>query len=431
MLLLLVQTWLVDGLVPVFRVWSGSMAPRLCGPHRRVRCLECGRNFNCEVATGDVSPTASCPHCGYPENRLADLPDLPGDRLWIDKAVFLCRSPRRWETIAFRHPQQGGRICVKRVVGLPAESVEIRHGDLYIDGRIVRKTLAQQRMLAVPVYEAQTTGEHDSPVPPRWAGQSPSSQWEIQGGWFAHPAPATGGDRPGDEDWLRYSHRVRLPGDPDRSHPSPITNWSAYSQTRLQPSDSIHAVPDILLSFFLAETKGDGELLVRLGDGRSEFEVVIAPEVGLCQAYALTPSRRLLAKGAFSWRRGALLVEVSLFDAQLLLALDGTPLIAIPFDPGEDERRPGASPIALGVRGLGVKLENLRLSRDVYYTQPLGGRAGWGTGRPAILSADEYFVLGDNSAISEDSRIWFGGPGVPRKSLIGRPFFSFAPLRPL
>ncbi len=45
------------------------------------------------------------------------------------------------------------------------------------------------------------------------------------------------------------------------------------------------------------------------------------------------------------------------------------------------------------------------------------------------LSAGEYFVLGDNSSISEDSRVWPSGPAVSAEALIGRPWMVVYPAR--
>jgi len=42
-------------------------------------------------------------------------------------------------------------------------------------------------------------------------------------------------------------------------------------------------------------------------------------------------------------------------------------------------------------------------------------REGW------QLGPNEYFALGDNAAISDDSRSWPTGPGIDEKQLIGRP----------
>jgi len=56
--------------------------------------------------------------------------------------------------MAFHPPRQLHELAVKRVVGLPGEIVQIRHGDVYIDGQIARKPLAVQRALAIPVDDA-------------------------------------------------------------------------------------------------------------------------------------------------------------------------------------------------------------------------------------------------------------------------------------
>ena len=68
-------------------------------------------------------------------------------------------------------------------------------------------------------------------------------------------------------------------------------------------------------------------------------------------------------------------------------------------------------------------------------------RTGWGTqGHPIWLREGEYFMLGDNSAASKDSRLW-SVPGkelqargeayqrgtVPGDQLIGRAFFVYWP----
>ena len=67
---------------------------------------------------------------------------------------MVCRRPRRFELVVLRSPEAPGQWCLKRVVGLPGERVEIRGGDLWIDGRVLRKSLAEMRETAVLVDAA-------------------------------------------------------------------------------------------------------------------------------------------------------------------------------------------------------------------------------------------------------------------------------------
>ncbi|HYW80072.1 MAG TPA: signal peptidase I [Thermoguttaceae bacterium] len=57
-----------------------------------------------------------------------------GDRVMTEKFSYWFRSPRRWEVITYRAAD--GTQIMKRVVGLPGESVRmVRGGRIFIDGR--------------------------------------------------------------------------------------------------------------------------------------------------------------------------------------------------------------------------------------------------------------------------------------------------------
>ncbi len=56
---------------------------------------------------------------------------------------------------------------------------------------------------------------------------------------------------------------------------------------------------------------------------------------------------------------------------------------------------------AIGASQLDVEIVDLKLLRDVFYTQIAADSA---TVLPRKLGRDEYFVLGDNSPVSRDSR---------------------------
>jgi len=85
----------------------------------------------------------------------------------------------------------------------------------------------------------------------------------------------------------------------------------------------------------------------------------------------------------------------------------------------------------IGLPGETVKIEHGILSvvgtdgvaRSV--SEPYIVNRGNGNGTSTTLSADQYFVMGDNRPDSSDSRIW--GP-VPRSDIVGRAFVRLLPL---
>jgi signal peptidase I len=46
-----------------------------------------------------------------------------------------------------------------------------------------------------------------------------------------------------------------------------------------------------------------------------------------------------------------------------------------------------------------------------------------------VLGEDRYYVLGDNSSISEDSRTWGARLSISTKSLLGKPLAVIYPAR--
>ena len=57
-----------------------------------------------------------------------------GNRLVVDRTAFWLRTPRRWEIVVFYCPDQPTELCVKRVVGLPGEKIQLRDRHVLVDG---------------------------------------------------------------------------------------------------------------------------------------------------------------------------------------------------------------------------------------------------------------------------------------------------------
>ncbi|NDH95555.1 MAG: hypothetical protein EBZ13_13700, partial [Planctomycetia bacterium] len=78
-----------------------------------------------------------------------------------------------------------------------------------------------------------------------------------------------------------------------------------------------------------------------------------------------------------------------------------------------------------------LSVSSLRVLRDGYYIGAVGvGRRGEIREKSVLafpLEADQFFVLGDNSAASKDGRLWSDVYHVDRRLLIGRAVAIFWP----
>ncbi len=124
-----------------YMISTGSMAPTLWGYHKRVVCPNCNSTFGFGVPpTGTTeNEPARCPVCSAYPIDLSKLKPIEGDQILVHKNAYDVRSPRRFEVVVFRHPEDFSQAYVKRVIGLPGETVELRRGNVYIDGQLARK----------------------------------------------------------------------------------------------------------------------------------------------------------------------------------------------------------------------------------------------------------------------------------------------------
>lgn len=58
---------------------------------------------------------------------------MPGDRLIGNRLAYMKEGPERGDIIIFRYPDNEEELYVKRVIGLPGETVDIRDGEIYIN----------------------------------------------------------------------------------------------------------------------------------------------------------------------------------------------------------------------------------------------------------------------------------------------------------
>ncbi len=56
---------------------------------------------------------------------------------FTDRKVFAVHQPERGDIIVFIYPVDQSKDFIKRVIGLPGETVEIRHKKIYINGKLL------------------------------------------------------------------------------------------------------------------------------------------------------------------------------------------------------------------------------------------------------------------------------------------------------
>ena len=59
------------------------------------------------------------------------------ERIFINKFVYRFEPIQRGDVVVFWYPLDGSKSFIKRIVGLPGETVEIRQGRVYVNGKAV------------------------------------------------------------------------------------------------------------------------------------------------------------------------------------------------------------------------------------------------------------------------------------------------------
>src|SRR5262250_629826 len=72
------------------------------------------------------------------------------ERIFVNKFVYRFEPISRGDVVVFWYPLDHSKSFIKRVIGLPGETVEIRQGLLYVDGKVVPEPYVP------PQYEDQS-----------------------------------------------------------------------------------------------------------------------------------------------------------------------------------------------------------------------------------------------------------------------------------
>ena len=408
-----------------FVIPTGSMAPTLQGRHKDVECPKCNFLYRAgassEVETEDglhrepMTPAAlrkkqitkvTCPMCRYSMDVDPDTAEgkknlaYNGDRIIVAKFPYDFRDPSRWDVVVFKFPGDAKTNYIKRLVGLPGETLRISGGDISIKSQgssefaIARKEPWKTRAMLQLVYDnayiVDTMTERGWPL--RWqAWREPAkSAWTMHEGGRTFSADA--GDNK--DHWIRYQHfppseydweqldRGRLPSDYEVP-PQLITDFYAYNcfSTRTRAADTaavgLHWVGDLMVEADIKVKSDAGAVLFDLVEGGKHLRATIDVATGGAQlsidglpGYAPKAQTKLRGPGSYK-------VALANVDDQLVLWIDGkvapfdaptayTPVgmdlpQSTPIDAGD------LAPAGVGARGVKLDVTGLRLYRDIYY----------------------------------------------------------------
>lgn len=332
-------------------------------------------------------------------------------------------EPERFDLVVVRSPD-GTKPLVKRVCGIPGdEDFMIRGGDLFVG----RKHLPPEtpRPPPLPVYddryqEAEQFFEYRRDGSVRREGE----EWVVDGGvqppgslLLYHPKLR--------DDYFDRQHRL-------------FTGVIEVNDAVLELEFLVE--PPLLsqkLRFELVEQGDTFEVVLAAApDGRSRLRLVRRSPRMLQESRELLLAEAPLDLVAGRWFR----FVFSNIDNHLRVR---APELGVDLGHSYAENEPWPAPLPLGQLSLGprvhfgaeagrARFRGVRILRDLYYTDDgqygTESRNGSGEARETAtvsLGPGDYFVLGDNSAASTDSR-HFGQ--IKASRIIGRPLAVLWPV---
>ncbi len=437
--------------VEAFVIPTGSMAPTLLGAHYSVHCPQCGYGFTIN-SPGNARGDAICTMCRYNISMPQIVRPLPGDRILVHKYVFSISEPRRWDVVVFKAPHDPNTNFIKRLVGLPNESIHLLDGNVYTQPkgqdtwRIARKSDRPkvQRAVWQPIYYSQYI--------PRDGGalmgpgtRTPGNRWKVP--WVAQQGQ-----------WdLEHTRSYRFDGQGvgrigfDFHLGGHLRPEGVYPYNQYNPSRYWDKIEDIRLATTV-QPQGPGckvglSTQTRLdGDGHTQTVTATIEPDGAIHLTATDPqtgeTQELMAGRIQPLAQDRTTsIELWAVDQEICVWVDGKRALRyvyaseLSFEQLINRPPPQMTPtITIEVSGGPAVFHQVELDRDLYYasrsTHPSayyyarGGLFRQTNGeieltsdrvQPMDIQDNEFFCIGDNSPLSDDGRFW--SPGLNYKDI--------------
>lgn len=337
-----------------------------------------------KIPTGSMQPTLM----GWsPSPQVTARTGIEGgihDRVLVDKLSFHFRDPLRWEVVVFRYPLDRSKNYIKRIVGMPGEDLEIRHGDLFAAPRGGEKQVLRRPR---PVLDSMLLR------------LDTEDEWRVEGGGWTAGGDTLGGEAPGALRFPRTTSGVR--DDYEDGYPASLRESMRIEGTLKRPGSN--GVGDLRLEARVTARSDTTAVRVTLTEGRASYLFQLpgpAADPDAVPGVEVTGEEGGGARGEDPWRLAAgrgTPIAVENVDDLLRLEVDGR-VVATCEVPAV--ARPESSGVRLSSEGSGARFEGVRILRDVYYVREGYERASWET------PDDGYVMLGDNTLNSSDSREW-------------------------
>ncbi len=405
-----------------FVIPTGSMAPTLYGRHKEATCTECGHAIligasdEVDRETQLLNPgqridVAVCPNCRA-HNAVEDAPAFNGDRILVNKYPYELGNPDRWDVFVFKCPAEPQTNYIKRLVGLPGETLRIRQGNIYQwDGqaeKILRKDDPEkQRVLQIPVYNDQFPPRAilANGWPERWASVAAQEESLLPAQWVEAPGWVRTEDRQyqlaatSKLTWLRYRHftptyfewesvskepLVNTQIDP---RPKLITDFCGYNTYQPQQNQPPHHIFSEA-AFWTGDLTVSGQLVIEsvgsearfvldLIEGGRGYQCRIDPATAKATLWRVTGDREqelasatcpVTGPGAYDFRFANV-------DDRLVLWINDR---VVEFGPAAIFDEPNAltaplptdhdlAPIGIAAQGMTATVSELLIERDIYY----------------------------------------------------------------
>jgi len=327
------------------------------------------------------------------------------------KCIYQFFEPKQWDVIVFKNPL-GPRInFIKRLIGLPGDELEIIDGDVYIDGQISQKPPKVQNELWMPIYDNdyQPVNPHEHSFNGHEWEQpfvTSDSRWEVD---KTNPTLFQL-DSPADQiNTMAYNSSMG-------------NNFQAnYAYGKIIYYRNGPYCSDLMARFYAKWGEERGVAGISLSKYGIEYRAWVD----------LTAKEAVIARVSGSEER----LAEDILSKEFEVATEGKPLalrfanvdhqLVFEFGRSRLTHDLGREPEDAGQRKTNIEpqaqifgsgkltLSHVAIFRDIHYTST--DRPNWASeGNPYTLGKDEFFVLGDNSPNSKDSRLWVQ-PGTANK----------------